>query len=237
MRKLVFIILIVIFSAIYYYSNTLNDGSVVHNTVSKLGLLIKNSTPLTADKLNKPSEEPFSEPEGLSQNSANQVTTKNTNLQELAPDELKKWIEVESRAMNSTKNESDEQQIRLRAQAQALLPQQLAILKDLAVNSGEAINERILSAYMISLNPSAQSQEALFNVAGTAVPDLGPILPHSEAELKHTQELALRYMQVDELFQRAKTDANARDKLKLLVLEAHSAQVRSYAEKRLKELK
>ena len=139
--------------------------------------------------------------------------------------------------MNSTNKDTEIEQIKLQAQAQTLLPQQLAVLKDLAIDSRLPINERIFSAYLIVLNQAEQSQESLFNVAKTEVPDFGPIHPHSESELRHTQELAIRYMQVDELFQRAKTDANALDKLKLLTKEAQSAQVRSYAEKKIKELK
>lgn len=159
------------------------------------------------------------------------------SLHELKTEELKKWVAEEARAMNTTNKDTESLQIKLQAQAQTLVPQQLAVLKDLAIDSKLPINDRIFSAYLIVLNHSGQSQESLFNVAKAEVPDLGPILPHSEAELKHTQELAIRYMQVDELFERAKTDANALDKLKLLVQEAQSAQVRSYAEKKLKELK
>lgn len=159
------------------------------------------------------------------------------SLHEMKSEELKKWVAIEARAMNSTNKETEIEQIKLQAQAQTLLPQQLAVLKDLAIDSRLPINDRIFSAYLIVLNQAEQSQVFLFNVAKAEVPDSGPMHPHSESEIKHTQELAIRYMQVDELFERAKTDTNALDKLKLLAQEAQSAQVRSYAEKKLKELK
>ncbi len=226
MRKLVLIILIVLFSAIYYFSNWGNSNAV-KNSVSSFSALIKKSTtapPLTGS-------EPERQAEILPAKENEQ------GLIGLAPEALKKWLNAESGWLNSTQNNSDEQQIRFRAQAQTLLPTQLQVLRDFALDSLGPINDRILSAYMITLNTSPESKEIMFDVAKSDVPDHGSILPHTEAELKHTQELAVRYMEIDELFERAKTDADARDKLKLLALEAQSAQVRSYAEKKLKLLK
>ncbi|MEQ1722831.1 MAG: hypothetical protein ABL930_06615 [Pseudobdellovibrio sp.] len=164
-------------------------------------------------------------------------TNSKANLQNFNAEQLQNWVKIEARRMDSTKNNTQEKQIELRAQAQTLAASQIKKLKELAVNMDLPINDRILSAYLISLNTSGTSQEALFDVAKTEVPDFGPILPHSEAELRHTQETAIRYMQIDELFQRAKTDANALDNLKLLSQEAESAQVRSYADKKYKEAK
>lgn len=229
MRKLVLIILIVLFSAIYYFSNS-GAKAVIKNSVSSFSALIKNSTTAGPAVASAPV---------ISADATGAVAVQEIeqSLGLLAPEALVRWLGSESGAMNSTQNETEELQIRFRAQAQTLLPIQLTVLRDFAVSPEKPINDRILSAYMISLNSSSASQEALFDVAKSELPDNGPILPHSEAELKHTQELAIRYMQIDELFERAKTDTNARDKLKLLVVEAQSAQVRSYAEKKLKEIK
>lgn len=226
MRKLVMIILIVLFSAIYYFSNG-GNSNVVKNSVSNFTALIKKTT-TTKQEITSAPENPTV---------PTQASESEQGLAGLAPEALKQWVNAESSALNSTQNNAIEQQIRFRAQAQTLRPEQLAVLKDSAVDSTLPVNNRILSAYMITLNTTPESKESLFDVAKSDLPDNGPILPHSEAELKHTQELALRYMQVDELFERAKTDANARDKLKLLVVEAQSAQVRSYAEKKLKLIK
>ncbi len=161
----------------------------------------------------------------------------NANFQNFNSEQLQNWVKNEARKLDSTNNNTGEKQIELRAQAQILSAPQIKQLLELAVNSKLAINDRILSAYLISLNTSEQSQEALLDVAKTEIPDFGPTLPHSEAELRHTQETAIRYMQIDELFKRAKTDARALDKLKLLSQEAESAQIRSYADKKHKEAK
>lgn len=227
MRKLILVILIVLFSAIYYFSNT-GNSNVVKNSVLNFTALIKKST--------NPESIVAGKPEDATVISSSKEVFEQ-GIGGLEPEALKKWLNSESAALNSTQNNSDEQQIRFRAQAETLKPAQLQVLRDFAVDSTGPINDRILSSYLITLNTSPESKESLFDVAKSDLPDHGPILPHSEAELKHTQELALRYMQIDELFERAKTDANARDKLKLLVVEAQSAQVRSYAEKKLNLLK
>lgn len=231
MRKLIFTILLISFLGLYYYAtdyalvskvnqagkNRDNKFFFLQQAVLDIKDRIKSTTPLSG----KPSNPP------------NPTET----LSEYTSVELKKWVEIEARAINMTNNNTAEKQIKMRAQAQTLNFQQLEILQNLATDTKLPINDRILSAYLISLNTSTQSEDSLFNVAKTEVPDFGPIAPHTEAELKHTQELAIRYMQIDELFHRAQTDANALDKLRLLATEAQYAQVRSYAEKKLKELK
>ncbi|AGH95910.1 hypothetical protein [Pseudobdellovibrio exovorus] len=158
-------------------------------------------------------------------------------LQSLNEQQLKKWISEESRSMNSTGLNTEEIQLRLKAQAQTLTTEQLKALVKVTRESSMPANERVLAAYMLSLNTSANSLEAMFEVSAQPITDHGPSIPHSEAELRNAQELALRYMQVDELAQRAKTNPNAKDKLKLLSQKAESQQVRSYAERLLKELR
>lgn len=229
MRKYLYIIPIVLFSAIYYYTNVKQESSVVKTSVAKITSMIKNSTVASSDT-GSPSETPPSK-DSFAANPTQ------TELRSFSPHELRQWVQRQSASMNSTDNNTEEQQILLRAQAQTLLPEQLPVLSEIAINTKMPINERIFSAFLITMNSAPQAQEALFEGAKTEVPDFGPVNPHSEAELRHTQELAIRYMQIDELFERAKTNTNARDKLKLLITEAQSAQVRSYAEKRLRELK
>ena len=235
MRKLIFIILIVSFSVYYYYSNSKNKDSYEYKLISNLIEMVKKATPLSQ---NKSAAQSNVQSDSQSASSDSPIHKNlNESLHEFTLQELIKWVATEANSLNSTTNNTDEKQIKLKAQALTLNSDQLAALNTMATNTDLPINDRILSAYLISLNTSDASQEQLFNVAKKLIPDLGPIIPHSEAELKHSQELAIRYMQVDELFQRAKTDANALHKLKLLSQEAESAQVRSYADKKLKELK
>ncbi|MBY0554835.1 hypothetical protein K2P97_09920 [bacterium] len=233
MRRVIFIILLVSFTAIYYFSTSHDENSVINQTVDSVRKVINNSTNL--------SPAPQSDQTG-SQNASSDSTSADVefqadNLQTYNAQQLQTWVQKEASSMNSTNNNTDEKLIQLKAQAQTLTAPQIKSLKERAVNSSLPINERIFSAYLISLNPTEQSLESLFEVAKTEIPNNGALLPHSEAELKNSQETAIRYMQIDELFQRAKTDPNAYDKIKLLAQEAQSAQVRSYADRKLKELK
>jgi hypothetical protein len=233
MRKIILIILLVSFTALYYFYKPHDDNLSFNNTISSVKKMFKNSTNTTSlvaiDQLGN---------QNASSNTGNpdSINSK-ANFQNFNSEQLQNWVKNEARALDSTNNNTREKQIELRAQAQTLSAPQIIMLQELAVNSKLAINDRILSAYIISLNASELSQEALFEVAKAQVPDFGPTLPHSEAELRHTQETAIRYMQIDELFQRSKTDTKALDKLKLLSQEAESAQIRSYAEKKYQEAK
>lgn len=235
MRKLIFLVLLVGLLVILYRATRNDKNSVIQQAVSDIKNVVNNSTLLSekSSSLMSSDDTQVQSPQGGEAPNAD-VTV---GLQNLNPEQLKKWVESESISMNSTQNDTQEIQMRLVAQAQTLKPEQLVALKQMALNSDFAVNARIFSAYMLSLNTAQESQEQLFEVAKARLPDVGAVLPHSEAELKHTQELAIRFMQIDELFQRAKTDANARDKLKLLSLEAESDRVRNYAQKKLQELK
>ena len=222
MRKWLFIIIVVL-SAIYYFHDSNLAPESVRQSVSKLKNMVKNST--------------FTPSKGA-------ATEKNTspapaevqNLQALTPEELSAWIGRESRAMDSTNNPEDAQ-IKIKAQARTLTAAQLPWLMQKALDTSAPANGRIFSAYLLTLSELPESVAAIYELAGKKLPDLGPVLPHSEAEIRHGEELALRYMQVDELFQRAKTDADALKKLRSLATTAEEERVRSYAEKTLKELK
>jgi len=229
MRKLIFIILLVSFSAIYYSTTSSDEKSVVHQAILDIKKMVNNSSIFnkkTSDEINN----------SLKTDLDKSLTDPTQSLQDLSPEEFKSWMTKESNLMNSAYNNTEEKQIQLKAQAQSLKAPQIATLKEIAGNSDLPINDRILSVYMISLNSTEPSLQALYDGALLAIPELPPYGPHSESEIKGTQELVLRYMQIDELFQRAKTDSNAFDKLKLLVNTSSSEQVRSYAQKKIKEL-
>lgn len=158
------------------------------------------------------------------------------NLQALSNEQLDQWVAVEARAMDSTAN-SEGRSIEIKALARTLSAAQLPQLVATAHNFEAPANVRIFSAFLLSQSELPESAAAMAELAKKDMPDLGPVIPHSEAELRHGQELALRYMQVDELFQRAKTSADALDNLRLLARDADSERVRAYAEKKLSELK
>lgn len=237
MRKSAVIIIVLIFiSAIYYFVKPVADSSRLSEAVTRVKQLTANAAgfgaaaPASADGTAAAGAVPAVSGDGSG-------AAAPVSLQNLTPPQLQAWIRQESRPMDSTRNNTDELQLRLRAQAQTLTPEQLPVLTALARDSGQPVNSRILAAYILSLNGSAASTAALYQVAGSTPTDHGPSVAHSEAELKNAQELAIRYMQVDELFARAARDPAARRSLEQLTQTAGSSQVRSYARRKLAELK
>jgi hypothetical protein len=159
------------------------------------------------------------------------------NLADLSEQNLDIWIQSEAKKMDLTNNDSDSQMVQLRAKALTATKDQIQILVTKALDANLPINQRIFSAYFVTLTQDVSSHESMENIAAHGLTDFGAPVPHSEAELKRSQELALKYMQIDELFQRAKTDAQAKERLKRLASSAGSDEVRNYAEKKLIELK
>jgi hypothetical protein len=195
--------------------------------------MAKNSS---SDKTNNTSELQ-NESEMLSNDASAMATKSEINLQELDENGLRQWVAQQAPTLDSTRLNTSEVELKLTAEAQALTPEQLKSLKNIVLENSLPINNRIFSAYLLTLNATETATEQLAAVARAPTTDFGPLLPHSEAELRHSQEMALRFMQVDELFERAKTDTQARKMLKSLSEQANSAQIRSYARKRYSELK
>lgn len=222
MRKWIFII-IVLLSAIYYFAQSDLAPAVVRQRVSVLKNMVKNSPAKPVLPVSPSSA--AAEPASGSQ-----------SLQNYSREELGQWIKAQARALDSTTN-SDESQIRIKAQARTLNPIQLPYLMELALNLSEPANERIFSAYLLTMSDLPESLKAMYEIAAKELPELGPINPHSAAEVHHAEELALRYMQIDELFHRATTDANALKNLRLLGQGPAPERVRTYAQKKLQELK
>ena len=222
MRKVAFIIIVLCISAIYYFSISKGEQSIVQQGFLKIQKMVKNSTSAPA-------------PAVLTTTAVSNDSTQ--NLETLNTQDLKTWINTEARAMDSTANNTDEALVKIKAQARSISHGQLVELTQLALNPQQPANSRIFAAYLLNLSELPESQSAMFALAKSALPDTGPVVPHSEAEVKHGQELAIRYMQVDELFNRAKSDPDALDKLKALAGEADSERVRTYSQKKLQELK
>lgn len=227
-RKFVFIILLVSFIAILYFSIEKDIKPFVDDTLTEITKVVNNSTLESAN-----SNEVIDESQAASIDQSDFAVKE---VKDYSLDEVKNWIVTESKAMDSTKNNTNAKAIDLKEKAGQLNDEQLTYLKDLILDTKLPANNRIFAAYLIGLNQSDVAEELMLEVAKAEVAEDGPLEAHSEAELKHNQELALRYMQVDALFERAKKDSTAFELLRVLSLEAASAQVRGYAEKKLKEL-
>ena len=116
------------------------------------------------------------------------------------------FIKEEAKALDRTNNQTEAKTIELRSRALRLDANEKNHLKNISINSSLPVNERILSVYILTLAADIASQNLVSEIAQTPMPDLGPINPHSEAEVKNAQELALRYMAIDKLVENFKSN-------------------------------
>lgn len=151
--------------------------------------------------------------------------------------EFQSWVKTAAVDLNNPSVDTKETEDKLRVVSEKLTEPQVDLLVKNSLDIETAINERILSVFLLTMTVSSQINESLVHIAKAALPDLGPSVPHSEAELKNTQELAIRYMAIDELARKASTDEKSLYKLKLLLVEAESIQIRNYVQRKLDEMK
>lgn len=229
MRRLMFILLVVGLAIIYFRSQE-------NSAQDELYTWLQNSAQkaqIQAQQVLRPLVALVSEkPENVAR-----VDLNDENLQSYDSEKLKKWVSVQGSSMNYSEHSTEQLEIRLRAQARTLTELQMVQLREIAESATQPVNERIFASYLLSLNESPAAVEQIFSAAMAELTDHGPSIPHSEAEIRNAQEMALRYMQIDALFERAQTDANARNKLKLLSEQSASESVRGYARRRLQELR
>ncbi len=150
---------------------------------------------------------------------------------------IQNWILAESKVMNQPHVDTKQKDLELKKTVENYSDEEKKVILSLALDTSKTANERILAAYMTVLDQSTASVENLGQLATKALPDFGPVTAHSEAEIRRGQELAVRYMAVDELGRRASTNPQALEELKKLVTTGESAEVRGYAQRILAEKK
>ncbi len=234
MRRLMFISLLIAFSAIYYFSVSQDENSIAVKSVKMAQNLVNKVTTKDLAKASVETAKPAASTDLTT--IVENGTPDELSIGDLNPADLDEWIENESTSLDSTHNKTANVEIRMKAQARTLRPEQLKELQIITLDSERSINSRILSGYLVSLATDSVAVQTLTEIAGTPLPPLGPPIPHSEDEVKRGQELAIRYSEVDELWERAKADANALKSLKQLAQAAPEPAVRKYAAGRLKEL-
>lgn len=147
--------------------------------------------------------------------------------------ELKKWIEVEGKHLEASVGNPDLKKNEIVERVKTLTPEQKNELQKIALDTTLPINSRIFAGYANSLS---QVSADLYEMALSKMPTFENVQPHSADEVKRAQEYALRYMQLDELARLAVADDKSLELLRKIVIEAEDAQIRSYAERKLKEI-
>lgn len=150
---------------------------------------------------------------------------------------IQTWILTESKNLNQPHVDTKQKDLELKKMIENFSEAEKKIILNTAHDTNKTANERILAAYMMVLDQSQKSEENLLNLAQKALPDFGPVTAHSEAEIRRGQELAVRFMSVDELAKRASNNPEALEALKKLASSAESAEIRGYAQRLLKEIK
>jgi hypothetical protein len=233
MRKLILPLFIILFLGLGYYFFLIKATS---STDSKN----EASAEALADKNQKPSDKLNSGDVTTAQISSRDQSTAPVNsalISETEKEKLQKWILEESKNLNQPHVDTKLKDVELKKIVENYSDAQKKVILENALDTTKTANERILSSYLLGLDQSQQSIQNLGALAQKKLPDFGPVIPHSEAEIRRGQELAVRYMAIDELSQRAQTDPKALEALKKQAVDAESSEVRNYAQRILKEIK
>ncbi len=157
--------------------------------------------------------------------------------------QIENFVQTEAKSLDLTRVQSREKEIKLQAVARQLSPPQIERLTEVIADTNRGVNERILGVFLLNLNSSNSAIENLNNFAAAALPDFGPVLPHSESEIRRNQELSLRFMVIDRLAEVARnSEPQSEQRLQAVgALKDHARQnpsetLRKYAQTTLDEL-
>lgn len=231
MRKLdskIIVVLVLVFSgALYFFMRSENALGPEEQKDSSIG-------PMTTEVKN-PTAGVVSTSEAVSSKEA--VLQDQTSTQPHDFESIQTWLNQESKNLDQPHVDTKQKDLELKNKVENFSDAEKKFILELAHNTQKSANERILAAYMLVLDQSRASFENLENMASKALPDFGPVNAHSEAEVRRGQELAVRYMAIDEFVKRASVSPEALESLKKLAGTAESAEVRDYARKKLQEIK
>ncbi|MCC6137003.1 MAG: hypothetical protein IT287_00085 [Bdellovibrionaceae bacterium] len=152
--------------------------------------------------------------------------------QELEP--LQKWVSGEAVSLNRTAVNLEAHDREITEKVKNFGAHQLAQLQKIALNESAPMNERILSTYMIG--QSEQGRQHLVDIAARET-NLSVGKPHSEEEIKYTQERSQKIMAVDAIFKRADTIENRLADLQQVINKTNDALIKDYAVQKSNELK
>lgn len=178
---------------------------------------------------------------GESDKIAGEIAPNGIPVEELA--KIENYVREESKKLDIAQSPAREKQIEMTAMARQLTVEQSAHLSLILKDLDRPVNERILSAYLLSLSPALFAQKDLNEFASADLPNFGPATPHSEAEIRRNQELALRFMAIDRLSDLARDPATAKaareevlNQLRTHATQNPNEQLRKYAQSTLDEL-
>lgn len=155
-------------------------------------------------------------------------------------EQFEQWFKSEAQAMNHYNvNEDKIQERYLRITAQ-MTPAQFKVLSQIAMRSNPNVSERILAAYLLGY-AGYDSLSDLSALASSEIKLDGVPNAHTAAETQQTQERALRVLAINRLADLARGEdaaaaANALAELKKLIPTIKDANLKNYAQNKLKEI-
>ena len=150
--------------------------------------------------------------------------------------EFQKWVSEEGQLINQRGMDSEQKRRELIAIAKQLTPSKANHLLKVASNAASAAGDKIVAAFLL-IEAGNLAQEQLGALIASPLVYGGKQEPHSEGELRGTQERSMRVMAIEGLATRAESDSSARTTLERTIPTIPDPYIRGYAEKRLAQIK
>lgn len=145
------------------------------------------------------------------------------------------WLKTESTFLDRNSADAFQREPILKEQAALFTSENIRFLRATATDSSVTANERILSAYLLTIGTD-NSVLALQEIAQTPYSLPNPQPAHSIGETTLMQEKSIRVMAIDELFNRFETGFLTQQQLNNFIQKIPDAALKQYALKRLSEL-
>ncbi len=226
--KIIIVVLVFLAAGVYYYFSRFPDS------IDSYG---SSTEEIIQAKANKKNESNSSD----SMDGVSVVGSADVSVAVAPPSEkiqqLQTWLTNEAKNLDQPHVDTKQKDLELKKRIENFSEDEKKLVLESSLDIKRPANERILSTYLLVLDQSQSSLDNLSGVASKALPDFGPVTAHSESEIRRGQELAVRYMAIDELAKRAQNSSEAFDSLKNLVNSAESAEIRGYAQRVLEQIK
>jgi hypothetical protein len=164
------------------------------------------------------------------------ATAANTGSMSPVDPEFQKWFENEAQDVDRPHVDSAEKRRELARVVSQLTPAQARHLLRTALAPAARAGEKILAVYLLG-EGGAKTRGELSALIASPLPDRGPRLAHSEAEVQGAADRARALMAIDALAAQAQRDPTALNVLAQTIDRIQDSYVRGHAEQRLRELR
>ena len=201
----------------------------------------ENRTPLTQIKnrvedTQKPSPKNSFTPVEISNTSKKIDSPIKLEKRNLKTAQLKHWLKKESLAVDHPSINTENKIQYLTSKAKDLTKMESQFLVQSALSSSTSANEKLLAVYLLTLGRLTTLNQIVSFISAPMdqIPQFDG--DHGPGQTKRVQESALRIMAIDNLYELAKTDSNAYQKLIDLVSTISDPVLQKYAKNKLQQI-